>query len=113
MATEGQLASSRTPGQHMRVLRAAVDGLLRHAGGTPVSASSVLQNRRERVEELALEVQELRARREIGKLREEDSESERRRTEERRAEAVANERALAESRLQAARDAERREREQR
>jgi hypothetical protein len=70
-----------------------------------------LQNRRERVEELALEAQELRAKREIEKLRGEDAEGQRQWAEARRAEALANKRALAELRLQAARDAEQRRRE--
>ena len=84
MAAEGQLKSSRTPGSHMRVSRADVDRLLRRDAPASVSASSVLQNKRERVEELGLEARELRAQREIDKLREEGAQAERARALDRR-----------------------------
>jgi excisionase family DNA binding protein len=113
MAAEGQLRCSHSPGNHMRVLRADVDRLLRRESPASGSASSILQNKREKVEELSLELQETRARREIRKLSEEDAEAERRRADVQRAQDLANKRALDETRLQAAREAERREREQR
>ncbi|HXX19974.1 MAG TPA: helix-turn-helix domain-containing protein [Candidatus Acidoferrum sp.] len=114
MAAEGQLTSSRTPGDHMRVLRADVDRLLRRETLAPQApASSVLQSKRERVEELSLQLQETRALREIRKLSQEDAEAERRTDGAKRAQVLADKRALEETRLRAARDAERREREQR
>jgi hypothetical protein len=68
-------------------------------------ASSVLQSKRERIEELALEAQERRAKREIRKLDEEDSEAERRRSAAAQAEELDRRRAVEETRLQVARDA--------
>jgi hypothetical protein len=73
----------------------------------------VLQNKRERVEELGLEAQELRAKREIERLQEEDSQAERARTTEARAQVLAHRRALEETRLLREQNAERRAREQR
>jgi excisionase family DNA binding protein len=113
MADEGQLKTSRTPGDHMRVLRADVNRLLRRETASPASASSVLANKRERVEELSLQLQEVRAMRELRKLSEEDAEAERRQSAARRAQGLADKHALEETRLQAVRDAERRVREQR
>jgi excisionase family DNA binding protein len=112
MVAEGQIRSSRTLGNHMRVLRADLDGLLRQSSNSPVSVSSVLAAKREGVESVTIELQTERAKRELAKLRQEDAEAERQRTETRRAESLANKRGLAELRLQRERDAERREREQ-
>ena len=113
MAAEGQLKSSRTPGSHMRVSRADVDRLLRRDAPASVSASSVLQNKRERVEELGLEARELRAQREIDKLREEGAQAERARALDRRAHVLAQRRALEEIQLQREQTAHDREQEQR
>ena len=113
MAAEGQIKSSRTPGDHVRVLRHDVDRLLRREAPASVSVSTVLANKKERVEELSLELQERRAMREIRKLSEEDAEAQQRRTETRRVHELSEKRAVEETRLEAARDAERREREQR
>ena len=113
MVAEGQIRSSRTLGNHMRVLRADLDGLLRQSSNASVAVSSVLAAKREGVESVTIELQTERAKRELAKLRQEDTDAERQRTETRRAEALANKRALAELRLQRERDAERREREQR
>ncbi|MBI3668750.1 MAG: helix-turn-helix domain-containing protein [Acidobacteria bacterium] len=114
MCSAGDLPSFRTAGGHVRVPR--VD-LMRfregHGSTASAPASSVLQNRRERVEELGLEAQELRAKREIEKLRGEDSEAERGQTMEARAQVLAQRRALEEARLQREREAERRQRERR
>jgi hypothetical protein len=97
----------------MRVLRADLDKLLRHASNAPVSASSVLQNKREGLETLNLELQERRVKRELSKLSEEDAEADRRREAVVRAEQLEDKRALEESRLQAAHDTERRATERR
>ncbi len=109
----GQLASFRSPGGHVRVVKADLERFLRRGSPNPVSTSSVLQNRRERIEELNLEAQELRAKREIEKLRAEDAEAERRREAAAQAEELADERAREESRLQVAREGQRRAAEQR
>ena len=53
----------------------------------------------------------VRAKRDLAKLQQEDAEAERQRIEARRAETLANKRALGELRLQGERDSERRERE--
>ena len=69
-----QLRAFRTPGGHLRIL---VDSLERVQQGRALrpaaQVSSVLHNRRERVEELGLEAQEIRATREIRKLRQENA----------------------------------------
>jgi excisionase family DNA binding protein len=76
MVAEDRLESFCTPGGHLRVSADSVK-TIRDRGAKrtlPVirSASPVLQNRRERLEELTLEAQELRARRELSKLQQED-----------------------------------------
>jgi hypothetical protein len=77
MVAEGRLEAYRTPGSHLRILTESIDAM-REGQRTrlrPVrEASPVLQNRRERLEELTLEAQELRQRREVDKLRAEDRE---------------------------------------
>jgi excisionase family DNA binding protein len=72
MVACGKLQAFRTPGGHLRVLaknlEATRDG--RQIQPPPVrDASPVLLNRRERLEELTLEAQEMRARRELANLR--------------------------------------------
>ena len=77
MVAEGRLESFRTPGGHLRILAESVDTLResKRERFRPVrDASPVLQNRRERLEELTLEAQEVRARRELAKLQREDQE---------------------------------------
>ncbi|HEX2710623.1 MAG TPA: excisionase family DNA-binding protein [Candidatus Acidoferrales bacterium] len=77
----------RTPGGHIRIPREALDAVRGNEQGSgPHDApSSVLRNRRERVEELALETQELRAQRDLDKLRTEQAEEAERRAAEARA----------------------------
>jgi excisionase family DNA binding protein len=114
MCSAGQLASFKTAGGHVRVPRPDVERFRQgHVSAAPAPASSVLNNRRERVEELGLEAQELRAKREIEKLREEDTQTVRARTMAVRADTLAQRRGLEETRLQRERDGERREREKR
>ena len=85
MAAEGRVESFRTPGGHLRILAESVEAVTEHRQTQPRpvrGASPVLQNRRERLEELTLEAQEHRARRELEKLRrEEQEEAERLETE--------------------------------
>ena len=83
LCSRGTLASFRTPGGHLRVSAHAIENF-RESGGpsrTNRAPSEVLQNRRERVEELNLEALELRAKRDLAKLRRED-EAERRQAEQ-------------------------------
>ena len=86
MVAEDRLESFRTPGGHLRILAESVDTLResKRERFRPVrDASPVLQNRRERLEELTLEAQEIRARRELAKLeREEQDEAEQQQAEE-------------------------------
>ena len=85
MAAEGRVQGFRTPGGHLRILGESVEAVKerRPTQTRPVrDASPVLQNRRERLEELTLDAQEVRAQRELAKLhREEQEEAERREAE--------------------------------
>ncbi len=88
MIEDGELSAFRTPGGHLRIPAEgvkAIRGETAPAAFTPASSSSVLQNRRERVEELNLEAQEFRAQRQLNALRREEEEEE----AEKRAEAAA------------------------
>ena len=92
MAAEGRLESFRTPGGHLRILGESVDAVRDHPQTQPRpvrDASPVLQNRRERLEELTLEAQEHRAKRELARLRQEEQEE----AERQQAEAEAREQA--------------------
>src|SRR5205809_55728 len=96
MAADGQLEAFRTPGGHLRIVAESIEAL-REQGQRPRlvrEASLVLHNRRERLEELTIEAQELRARRELEKLRREQAEDE----EQRQAEAEARDLEAAEQR---------------
>jgi excisionase family DNA binding protein len=85
MVAEDRLESFRTPGGHLRITAESIKAVReqRQAQPRPVrEASPVLQNRRERLEELTLEAQEHRARRDLEKMRrEEQEEAERREAE--------------------------------
>ncbi len=86
MVAEDRLESFRTPGGHLRISADSVK-TIRERGAKrmlPVmrSASPVLQNRRERLEELTLEAQELRVRRDLVKLQQEDQQEAERQQEE-------------------------------
>ena len=86
MVAEGRLESFRTPGGHLRILGdslTAVRDRRPERINTVRDPSPLLQNRRERLEELTLEAQEMRARRELTRLqREEREEAEQRQAEE-------------------------------
>src|SRR5215469_15833196 len=74
MVEAGDLEAFRTPGGHTRIFAESIAAVKeqRRSRGRPVNAPSpVLQNRRERLEELTLEAQEHRARRELDKIRRE------------------------------------------
>lgn len=85
MCEEGTLQHFVSPGGHRRIPSesiAAVRTSGRSRSSTGSLPSSVLQNRRERLEELALDAQEIRARRELEKLHaEQEDEIERRAAE--------------------------------
>ena len=87
MVTDGTLDGFRTPGGHLRITADSIDAMKnqRQTRAKPMrEASPVLQNPRERLEELNIEAQEVRARRELAKLqREEQEEAERREAEAR------------------------------
>lgn len=87
MVKDGALDGFRTPGGHLRVTAESIEAARSHEAQPTRTreASPVLRNRRERIEELTLEAQEMRARRELGKLRREDQEE----AEQRQAEAQA------------------------
>lgn len=79
-----QLRAFRTPGGHLRVLAESLERVQQGRALRPAAqVSSVLQNRRERVEELGLEAQELRAGRDVRKLREEEAAQAREKREQR------------------------------
>ena len=79
-----KLRAFRTPGGQLRVLADSLEEL--QQGPAVRSArepSPVLQNKRERVEELGLEAQELRIHRDVRKLQEQDAAERRQKREER------------------------------
>jgi len=111
MVAEGRLESFRTPGGHLRILAESIGGVReqRAERTRPVrDASPVLQNRRERLEELTLEAQEVRARRELAKLQREDEEE----AEQQEEEEEAREQEAAERQAELEREQEQLEREQ-
>lgn len=90
MVADSQLEGFRTPGGHVRITAESIKAVRerRPVQPRPVrEASPVLQNRRERLEELTLDAQEMRARHELAKLRREEQEE----AERREAEAQARE----------------------
>jgi excisionase family DNA binding protein len=76
MVKDGTVEGFRTPGGHLRISAESIEAAKNSRQARPRAreSSPVLQNRRERVEELTLEAQELRAKRELGKLRREEQE---------------------------------------
>jgi excisionase family DNA binding protein len=93
MVAGGQLVAFRTPGGHLRFTVESVKAAKGESVSTPEARrgpSPALQNRRERVEELGLEAQELRAQRELDALRREQQQEEAERLAE--AEALRQER---------------------
>lgn len=78
IVADGDLESFKTTGGHLRILAESVEafqhGNNNHTSRPTVQPSTVLMNRRERVQELGLEAQELRAQRDLSKLRKEAAE---------------------------------------
>jgi excisionase family DNA binding protein len=118
MAADGQVEGFKTSGGHLRIVAESIKAL-RGQRPQPRPAhepSPVLTNRRERVEELALEAQELRAKREIARLQAEQEAEVRRQEQETDAQEIQAEREAEAARLrrerlrsQEARERERRE----
>lgn len=111
MVAEGRLESFRTPGGHVRILADSIKAVREHRTERirPVrEATPILQNRRERLEELVLEAQEVRARRELARLQREDQEE----TEQQQAEEEDREQEAAEHQAELNLERERLEREQ-
>jgi excisionase family DNA binding protein len=100
----GRLRGRRTDGGHLRFLKGDVEAYLRgdQASGEPSRGSSVLRSRREALEGLNLEIQELQARKQFDRLRDEQAERAVTRSQEREQQ----QRAEAEARAQAQRDRE-------
>ena len=80
LCSTGQLPSFSTPGGQVRVWRAQLDayrqGLYPRSGSAP---SSAVENRRETLQNLTLELQERRLRRDLKKLEDDDADAERHR----------------------------------
>jgi len=88
LCSQGNLRSFRTAGErgHLRVSRADVEAFRQGSGSVPpVASSNVLAARREHVAELLLEGEELRAGRDLQKLRREEAEEQARLREEAKA----------------------------
>ena len=89
----GKLRSFRTEGGHVRFLRADLDAYRQSrqsrvasvGSPAPVGASSVLQTKREQIEGINLDVQEIRAKNELRKAQELEAEIERNKKRESRA----------------------------
>ena len=107
-ARSGKLRAYRTPGGQHRFRREDVERLAAGDGTNSDVRSSVstVQNKRDEVETLNLSVQARRAKRELARIESEDEAEELQRAEARRAEALANKRALAEIRAKRARERE-------
>ncbi len=109
MAADGHVEGFRTPGGHLRIVAESIEAIREQRPQVrPVrDPSPVLQNRRERLEELTLDVQELRAKRELERLRQEKTQEEAEqlaRAEDREREAVERREALALERERLARE---------
>lgn len=90
MVAEGRVKAYRTPGGHLRILTESVNAMRegeRLSRRSVADVSPALQIRREHLQELTLEVEEHRTRRELDRLRNEEQD----RLDHRRAEAEARE----------------------
>lgn len=110
MVAEGQLKGVKTRGGHLRVSRDSIDKLLRPALVGASFVSPVAQSRRERVEELRAEADELIADRQIKKLRAENSREQQTALAETEARAFGQRRAAEELRVRRAEDRKREKR---
>lgn len=104
----GDLESFQTPGGQVRIFSESIESLIsrQHVPAKgQAKPSSVLQAKREEVEELSLEVQKQRTKRELEKLERETREEEEERQEAKKAEQEAEERKREELRAERAREA--------
>lgn len=120
LARDGRIRSFRTPGGQHRFRREDVEKLAAGGGDERRPTVSTVDNKRDEVESLNLEMQARRAKRELARMEAEEAAIEREATEARRAETQERKLALAEARLrreqaressEAAREREARERE--
>ena len=72
----GKLRSYRTPGGQHRFRREDVERLAAGSGNSSGPSSSLIQNKRDEIEALSLEVQARRAKRELARIEAEDAEAE-------------------------------------
>lgn len=100
LCSEGRLPSFRTPGGQVRVWRKHLDSFRQGAPVTNGIASVALENKRESLQTLNLELQERRLRRELKRLKDEEVEDEQDRAASIEAEEQRNRSALEEARLQ-------------
>lgn len=113
LARSGKIRSFRTPGGQHRFRREDLESLASGNGHTAEmrAVAPSVQSKRQEVEELGLELQSRRVRRDLAKIEAEDAEVERQRAEAQRVEGLANKRALAEIRLTRSQAREERQRE--
>lgn len=103
LCSTGELSSFRTPGGQVRVWRAQLNVYRLGFSKSTVSSrgsSPALDDKREALHDLALELRERRLRRDLKKLEDEDAEVERTLSEAAKAEQLRNALALEQSRLQ-------------
>jgi len=102
MYRKGELDGFLTPGRHLRILAESLQSVRTSNGRTRTSSvsapSTMLQMRRERIEFLNLEGEELRAQRELERVRRENAEEEEQRAAEKRAQDVEREARLEQAR---------------
>lgn len=109
MARDGKIRSFRTPGGQHRFRREEIERVAAGRESAPRPAVSTVENKRDEVETLNLEMQARRAKRELARMEAEDAAAERDAAAVRRSEELARKTALSEIRLR--RDRERHERE--
>ena len=100
MYRRGELDGFLTPGRHLRISAGSLESVRTHGGRSrpPAAPSTTLQARRERIEFLNLEGEELRAQRELDRLRDENLAVEEERAAEKHAEDLDREERLEQAR---------------
>lgn len=99
MARDGKIRSFRTPGGQHRFRREEIERLAAGRETAPTRSISTVENKRDEVETLNLEMQARRAKRELARMEAEDAAAERDAATLRSNEELARKRALAEARL--------------
>lgn len=108
MVRNGKIRSFRTPGGQHRFRRTDIETLAAGRETTPTHPASIVDNKRDEVETLNLEMQARRAKRELARMEAEYAAEEQRAAEARRTEALAHKRALSEMWMQREREREER-----